>query len=115
MPRSSRLTVHALTDAAENALTATRGPPARAGSFVAPFATFETTAVERRGRVGFQALPILIADGEVAPTKVGRKTANSFPVADHSSGIPASRQPAITVFSRSSQYFGLPACQGAEL
>jgi len=36
MPRSSRLTVHALTDAAENALTATRSPPARAGSFDAP-------------------------------------------------------------------------------
>src|SRR5216683_3199739 len=34
MPRSSRLTVHAFTIAAENASTATQPPPARAGSFV---------------------------------------------------------------------------------
>src|SRR5437870_133647 len=33
MPRSSRLTVHAFTIAAENASTATQPPPARAGSF----------------------------------------------------------------------------------
>src|ERR1700687_2435181 len=39
MPRSSRLTLHALTDAAENAPTATRTPPARAGSFVGAFVT----------------------------------------------------------------------------
>src|ERR1700674_5315983 len=32
MPRSSRLTVHAFTIAAENASTATQPPPARAGS-----------------------------------------------------------------------------------
>src|ERR1700730_3887480 len=34
MPRSSRLTVHAFTIAAENASTATQPPPARAGSFL---------------------------------------------------------------------------------
>src|SRR6266849_2475588 len=33
MPRTSRLTVHAFTIAAENASTATQPPPARAGSF----------------------------------------------------------------------------------
>src|SRR5712691_4932951 len=36
MPRSSRLTVHAFTIAAENASTATQPPPARAGSFLGP-------------------------------------------------------------------------------
>src|ERR1700736_6825655 len=59
MPRSSRLTVHAFTIAAENASTATQPPPARAGSFLGSAKT-----CHRYSSAGLPSTAEMLMDGE---------------------------------------------------